>query len=278
MRSICESSPLLPPAASIHVETKPENAERPIRRIVRPSQALMRRLGSPARVIGIDIETHDFDPHERARARYGQFAWYTLKDRSVIERTRLVQIGWATGPADATAPSTTKSFFVQPSGFEVAERIETWSEGKITHAIATEKGRPLAEVLQEFMVDIMDEYARGARVVSHHFEYDAGIILCELERAGLRDLSERWLSIGRSVGYCTMNYEAGRWLLLCEGMVDKGLTWKPCLALSTVVSKLFPNEKEELLAEHHEAGADAKLARLVYLTLVDRTKVAAATT
>ncbi len=67
------------------------------------------------------------------------------------------------------------------------------------------------------------------------------------------------------------------WLSLCEGAEDKGPTWKPILSLNNMVRKLFPEvEADSLLAEHHEAGADANMARLVYLTLVTRVKAATA--
>ena len=76
-------------------------------------------------------------------------------------------------------------------------------------------------------------------------------------------------------GYCTMNPEMGRWLALCEGGEDKGPAWKPIISLKNMVRKLFPEEEaDSLLAEHHEAGADANMARLVYLTLADRVKAA----
>lgn len=73
-----------------------------------------------------------------------------------------------------------------------------------------------------------------------------------------------------------MNYVAGRWLRLCAGEEDKGPSWKPCLSLSNSIFKLFPNEGEAnaLLVHTHQAGADADLARLVYLTLLDRVKSA----
>jgi hypothetical protein len=122
-------------------------------------------------VIGVDIETHNFSPNETTRGRIGQFGWYTLKEESVIDTARIVEIGWACGPADATVPADVKSYFVTPSGFEVSQRVDEWSGGRISHAVALERGQPLAAVLRMFMADVMDEYARGGRVAAHHLDW-----------------------------------------------------------------------------------------------------------
>ena len=76
-----------------------------------------------------------------------------------------------------------------------------------------------------------------------------------------------------------MNYVAGRWICLCSGEEDRGDTWKPILALRTMIHKFYPKEEAAaLLARQHEAGEDAKLARLIYLKLAEHVKAAAVET
>ena len=161
------------PMAAVAAEFIAANAgrrEQPKWDSVPPPPLLTYRLGSPAHVIGVDIETSDFDPNETKRGRIGQYGWYTTKEPGVIESTRMVEIGWAIGPADASARVEVKSRFVVPSGFEVSQRIESWSGGKITNAIAMEKGVPLAEALREFMTDVLHWHAQGGCVVAHQLD------------------------------------------------------------------------------------------------------------
>ena len=71
-----------------------------------------------------------------------------------------------------------------------------------------------------------------------------------------------------------MNPEVGRWLSLCAGAEDKGPTWKPIVSSSNTIRKFFPEEEADVLLEqHHDASADANMARLVYLGLVSRVRL-----
>jgi hypothetical protein len=164
MRKVAEKeiAPPVPQAATLKMG--------PEAHVAQPPPILISRLGSPSRVIGIDVETNDFSPNETTRGRIGRFGWYTLKEESVMESARIVEIGWALGPADASIPPTVKSYFVTPTGFQVSERISNWSGGRISHSVAQEKGQPLATVLRMLMTDVMAEYALGGRVVAHQLD------------------------------------------------------------------------------------------------------------
>jgi hypothetical protein len=175
-----KQAPPLPKAADILIQTA-ELDKSPGALSVRPSQILVNRMCAPSVIIGIDVETHDFSYNETTRGRVGQFGWYTLKEESVIQSARLVQIGWAISTADPAQPVEHKSLFVLPCGFEVSPKIEEFTGGQASHEKAMLEGVPLHEALRVFMAEVTGAFNRGGRIVSHHLEFDAGIILCELQ-------------------------------------------------------------------------------------------------
>ena len=68
----------------------------------------------------------------------------------------------------------TKAYFVRPDGFEVADKATNFH--KFSHEHVECEGRPLADVLREFMVDVKTACAAGGRVAAHQLEFDAGVI------------------------------------------------------------------------------------------------------
>ena len=52
--------------------------------------------------------------------------------------------------------------------------------------------------------------------MAHQLEFDAGDILNELARCGLPALHDAWKRIACN-GFCTMDYEVGRWVYTCVG-------------------------------------------------------------
>ncbi len=80
-----------------------------------------------------------------------------------------------------------KERLVQPTNFEISKKATDFHH--ITQQEAVTEGLPLEDVLREFMLDMVDLYHRGGRVVIHHLEFDASIIARELERANLVELS-----------------------------------------------------------------------------------------
>ncbi len=261
------------PKATDIVDKAPECAG--TLQIVPPSNMLVRRLGSPEVLIGFDIETHNWLDDEMDRGRIGKFGWYTLKEERVLEFARIVQLGWVIGRPDIDAPVTKKVALVKPDGFEIAGKATTFH--KISHSTAAREGRHLADVLREFMEDVLEWCDRGGRVVAHQLEFDAGIILSELARCGLHELRDAWKRVAQK-GFCTMDYEVGRWVYACVGREVGPETAKHIIGLDSIVLVLkepLRDEHIKMLKNHHQADVDAQLTWLVYAALLERAKLAA---
>ena len=77
-----------------------------------------------------------------------------------------MQLGYAIGAVDEEV--TTKKFYVTPEGFEVsatATKLHGISQETLMAA-----GKPLEEVLREFISDVVEACRKGARVVAHQIE------------------------------------------------------------------------------------------------------------
>ena len=118
-------------------------------------------------------------------------------------------------------------------------------------------------VLREFLADVPGACRQGGRAVAHHLEFDAGIIMNELERCGLHDLQCEWAGAMRE-GTCTMDPEILRWIRECHGQETFGKHLR--LNLKDMVRAMVP-DSEHLLSSHHTAGADAQMHRLLYLAM-----------
>ena len=261
----------VPRAADLHQTLERAGALR----LVPPSSMLARRLGSPDVLIGFDIETHSWLDDELDRGRIGKFGWYTLKEERALEFARIVQLGWVIGRAEVAALVSKKVALVQPDGFEIAEKASTFH--KISHSTAAREGRPLPDVLREFMEDVLEWCDRGGRVVAHHLEFDAGIILNELARCGLHELHDAWKRVAHK-GFCTMDYEVGRWVYGCMGQEVGEETAKHIIGLASIVPLLkdpLSDEHIKMLKQQHQADVDAQLTWLVYAALLTRAKLAA---
>ena len=77
-----------------------------------------------------------------------------------------MQLGYAIGAVDEEI--TTKKFYVTPEGFEVSAKATK------LHGISQETlmaaGRPLEEVMREFLSDVVEACRKEARVVAHQIE------------------------------------------------------------------------------------------------------------
>ena len=118
----------------------------------------------------------------------------------------------------------------------------------------------------------MAGFADGSVVCAHHFEFDAGVILRELRRCGLDELAASWGRIAKS-GYCTMNRDLGGWMLpqVCEDE-QRYLIGNDFLSLKTVSKALRIPDSEQILAQHHNAEADAEAACKIYATVLRRSE------
>ena len=138
-----------------------------------PPPPVASKLGSgSAWLVGIDLETNDWETTRGIKGTFGQFGHYSLCAPCDLE-ARIVQLGWAYGPAGCQA--TVKERLVRPEGFRISAKAEQFH--KTSHGQAVGEGLPLADVLVEFMADLTQLLAdSNARLVCHHLEFDAGII------------------------------------------------------------------------------------------------------
>ena len=228
------------------------------------------RLKEPGRIVAVDIETHGW-PLGPSRTTLGEFGWHFFAEDRLLDFARVCQLGWACGYADMRRPPERKCYLVKPTDFAIT--IDATKCHGITQAEAVERGRPLVDVLKEFMADVMAEHASGGRICAHHLSFDAGIILRELRRSGLDNLATTWSRIATD-GYCTMNKDMGGWLLpQCSKASQRGGSEKEYLSLKTVAEALNIPDRERLLAHHHNAGADAEAAFQVLATVLRRTRL-----
>ena len=139
---------------------------------------------------------------------------------------------------------------------------------KISHEQAVQDGNALEDVLREFMADVTHACESGGRVVAHQLEFDAGVIYEELGRCGLDALRDEWACIARK-GYCTMNHVVGRWLLECSGSEVGPPMVHHTLRLDVMLRLLLP-QHSAMLAEWHDARADAQMTRLIYVAMLSR--------
>ena len=146
-----------------------------------PPEEVRDLIGDNDLVVGVDIETHDWETNAGSKGCVGQYGFYTRCD-SNDHAARIVQLGWA---ISATGAETrVKELLVKPDGFRISDKAARFHG--ITHDVAASQGQPLRGALCEFMAELMAAHVSGGRVIIHHLEFDAGIINRELERAGLQ--------------------------------------------------------------------------------------------
>eukprot|EP00973_Karenia_brevis_P070229 9761275-Karenia_brevis.AAC.3 len=225
-------------------------------------RTVMDRLGHPSTVIGFDCETHDWLDGTSKKGRIGPFGWYTMNDD--VPFARIVQLGWVIGSACHGAPVVVKTAIIQPHGFRISDRA-TDCHG-IAHEDASNDGQLLADVLVDFMRDVSEAVLLGGRVCAHQLEFDAGVIATELQRCGLDELHSHWLRIARR-GYCTMNPDAGRWLLMRAGHDVGPETKQHTLGLIRTLQILGLASDDDKRPQR-DAAYDARMTRLVYLALL----------
>ena len=198
----------------------------------------------------------------------GQFGWELTKEDAALGFARIVQIGWAISPADLSTPVVVKSVLVKPASFTISDRATDFHG--ITNEFATQHGTPLAQALVALLTDVEEAYNRGGRLCAHQIEFDAGIILCELRRCGLDELATAWQRMAAR-GFCTMGSALGRWVLMSAGeQVQENETARHFLGLKAISRTLKIPDCESLVAQHHDAGTDAKLTCLVYSSVLQR--------
>ena len=233
---------------------------------VPPPEAVLRKLGGATIVVGVDIETADWVDRKNSTSR-GQFGFYHFCHPDDYSQ-KIVQIGWAMGETREEAQlCDSQEHLVQPEGFTIAEKA-TKKHG-ISQAVALGRGRPLVDVLTDFMNMVDRAESLGARLIVHHLEFDAGIIDRQLSDAGLGHKRGQWANFARN-GFCTMDPDVGAWAQRCKGRdVSPDERSAPMMSLKAAVNLLIPKSDlvEALQRYHHTAGADAQLHRLLYIAL-----------
>ena len=121
-------------------------------------------------------------------------------------------------------------------------------------------------VLDRFMTSVKHMSDLGASATSHNFEFDAGIIANELKNAGLEHWLDTWNKIARKAT-CTMDAELMLWAQDVVGVMGDEKR-KAFMDLKAAVELLVPQtmETKALLPKNNNAGADAQMHRLLYIT------------
>ena len=213
--------------------------------------------------VGIDVETHIIVPHNTKTWDDGQFGFKCKVCSDSISAMRIVEVGWAIGDCRCEEP-VVQSYVVRPDGFVVSN--ESTIVHHISHGEAMTVGIPLQVALERMVTNVLDAVDAGYRVVSHHLEFDAGIIAAELARANLGHLNGPW---ARAVmgGFCTMNPDVAMWVRDMLRIQDMPY-WIP-MRLNDIVAGLLPNANR-LLGGHHKAGSDARMHWHVYAEFIRR--------
>ena len=228
----------------------------------------MRKLEDTSFVVGVDIETADWADRRKTTSR-GQFGFFCFCHPDHLKQ-KIVQIGWALGEAVQGAPLLEhQELLVRPDDFSITEKA-TAVHG-ITQEAAIAQGRPLRDVLLDFMDMVTRAEALGARLVVHHLEFDAGNIDQQLADAGLEHKRAQWAAFARK-GFCTMDPDVCAWAQRCAGRdltPDDNRSYMMTLSLKAASKLLLPASDltEELQKNSHTAGADAQMHRLLYIAL-----------
>ena len=226
-----------------------------------PPPEVAAKLGKRCLVAGVDVETHDWEGYKGVKGEIGQYGFYSIFHPNDLN-ARIVQLGWAIG----TAPDAlvVKECVVQPTDFQISEKATRYHG--ISHEWAMQNGRPLREVLEEFMKDIINVYDQGGRIVVHHLEFDCSIIGREFQRAGL-NYADVWHRVASS-GMCTMDPYIGAWLRQCCSEEVWRRASKNTLRLKDIVRMIAPGS-DNLMAFTHMAGANAQMHVAVYFACLE---------
>ena len=176
---------------------------------------------------------------------------------------RIVELGWAIGDIGRSDPLV-KSYLIKPIGFTIAN--DATMLHRITNDMAA-SGRSLREVLEEFVTDVFQLCREGARLVSHHLEFDAGLLMNEFDCASLGHCKEEWSWFLRQ-GVCTMDLDIAHWVrqMLGIGDIPKYIPMRLLDMVNGFGLSTLPMRKA-----HHRARNDAIMHWFLCRELVKRT-------
>ena len=154
------------------VESIPKASDVVEGRWLSPPDHVSQKVGDGSTwLIGVDIETHDWEVSRGNKGNTGQFGFYNLCAQSDFE-SRVCQLGWAFGAPGQ--PEVKKEYLVKPDGWVISDKA--FKTHKITLAQADAYGRPLAEILAEFCTDAKAVADRGGRLVLYLIPADAPLL------------------------------------------------------------------------------------------------------
>ncbi len=225
--------------------------------------------------VAVDIETHELVPASKdyfwVTGRYGHNC---RVDSAALELLRVVHVGWCVGRFSSPDPPRVSQVLVRPEGFEISKAAS--AKHGITTERADSEGVPLREALEKLLADVLAVAQQGGRLCAHQLEFDCGVIALELHRTGLADKVEAWSEFATD-GFCTMCPAVTKWAcakLFDVSGADSFLGCSRPVGLKDMVRALLP-VPAGLLSQHHDAGADARMAWLVLRELFARARRAA---
>ena len=226
-------------------------------KVLAPSDEVLRKLGSSKLLLGIDIETNDFLDGRKPYCvgRFGHGCWCSDGDLQF----RMVQLGWLTCTTEPEMKVKARAErLILPDGYTISEKA-TKRHGITMEQIAKGGMQP-SQVLEEFMAAAWSVHEAGGVVVSHHLEFDAGIIDEELKRCELKLWRQRWQIIA-SQGICTLDVDIQEWLQKASGKAQISGEKTLVMSLKDSIGVLYKNDNNirSLLKKAHTAAADAEL-------------------
>lgn len=237
---------------------------------VKPPEAVRAKIGEPdwQLMAGFDVETHGWEDVESIGGT-GQCGFFCICPPAKLQ-ARAVQLGWIISSKSSVLIH--KERMIKPVGFQIEQKAIDFHG--ISHTEAASHGFPLEEVLKEFLADLFEARSRGARIISHHLEFDAGILANELDHAGMSEQRSDWLDFVRE-GFCTMDPDVGRWVRECCAMETAFESNRNIMTLPALASALRPYGQWPDWTPHR-AGSDARMHLAVYDALVELWKQAEA--
>ena len=231
---------------------------------VQPTSAILNQFKDIQLIFAFDLETHDIIRENASAWRNGQHGFQTRVSNSTLESLRIIQIGWAVGEIHSDGP-TTYSRYIKPNSFGIT--TEGAAKHGVTQNFVEDHGLPLESILKEFIASAQEWFARGARLVAHHIEFDAGVVAAELQRCGLHQQMAFWDKAVRG-GICTMDPVLCNWIRDLSGDVDaQGRSRSGPLGLKDCVRFMVP-QSADLRRHHHAADKDAEMVWLLCKAIV----------
>ena len=159
----------------------------------------------PWAALAIDVETHGWpEPTTNDRNHRGQFGKLRWgNDCNIVPFACAVSIGWCAF-AENGDPLERQELWI--SDAPPCQQRASDFHG-LTDAMLVTNGLPVAEVLRHFTSALRRLRQDGGVLVAHKMEHDAGVLACELKRAGAIDDATLLADLATD-GVCTLQAAA----------------------------------------------------------------------